>query len=132
LDVLGFAELLYRDGYSQQLKLYMDTINEVIRPTHVKVECVVFSDSIVLTASGDTERAFRGLIKACSAAFHELVMCDMPVRGAVAFGATGGKRPQVASSLLVALSSRHIVSSEHRSGLVLSFAHPSCTSRTTS
>jgi hypothetical protein len=47
---------------------------------------VVFSDSIVLTASGDTERAFRGLIKACSVAFHELVMCDMPVRGAVAFG----------------------------------------------
>ncbi len=86
LDVLGFADLLYRDGYSQQLKLYMDTVNEVIRPAHVKVECVVFSDSIVLTASGDTDKAFLGLIKACSAAFHELVMCEMPVRGAVAFG----------------------------------------------
>ncbi|HYU26816.1 MAG TPA: hypothetical protein VEO74_16510, partial [Thermoanaerobaculia bacterium] len=59
----------------------------LIRPTHVKVECVVFSDSIVLTSSGNTEESFRRLIIACSATFHELIiMCDMPVRGAVAFG----------------------------------------------
>jgi len=86
LDVLGFAELLHRESYSQKLKTYIDTINEVIRPSHVKVECVVFSDSVVLTSSGDTEESFNGLITACSATFYELVMCDMPVRGAIAFG----------------------------------------------
>lgn len=86
LDVLGFSELLYREGYAQKLKLYLDTINEVIRPAHVKVECVVFSDSIVLTSTGNTDESFRGLITACSATFHELLQCAMPVRGAVAFG----------------------------------------------
>jgi hypothetical protein len=86
LDVLGFAELLYRERYAQRLRVYLATINEVIRPAHVKIECVVFSDSIVLTSSGQTEESFRGLITACSATFHELVMCDMPVRGAIAFG----------------------------------------------
>jgi hypothetical protein len=86
LDVLGFAELLYREGYSQKLSTYLETINEVIRPVHVKVECVIFSDSIVLTSSGDTDDSFNGLITACSATFYELVMCEMPVRGAIAYG----------------------------------------------
>jgi hypothetical protein len=86
LDVLGFADLLYRDGYSEQLKLYLATVNDVIRPSHVKVDCVVFSDSIVLTSSGETRRSFIGLIKACSEALYELLLCGMPVRGAVSFG----------------------------------------------
>lgn len=86
LDVLGFSELLYRDGYSQKLRQYLDCINDVVRPSHVKAECVVFSDSVVLTSPGETAEAFSGLIKACSAAFNALVMCEIPVRGAIAFG----------------------------------------------
>lgn len=86
LDVLGFSELLYREGYAQKLQLYLDTINDVIRPTHVKVECVVFSDSIVLTSTGGSDDSFRGLVSACSATIYELLRCGMPVRGAVAFG----------------------------------------------
>jgi len=86
LDVLGFAELLYRDGYSNQLRQYLDCVNAVVRPSHVKAECVVFSDSVVLTSPGDTDEAFAGLIKTCSAAFYALATCEIPVRGAIAFG----------------------------------------------
>src|SRR5688572_15861488 len=86
LDVLGFAELLYRDGYSQKLKAYLDTIDQIVRPASVNAECVLFSDSIVLTSAGDDDKAFRGLVKACAAAFHALIMDELPVRGALAFG----------------------------------------------
>jgi hypothetical protein len=110
LDVLGFSELLYRDGYAEKLRLYLDTINELIRPAHVKVECVVFSDSILLTCPGNAEQSFRGLIMACSATFHELVlMCEMPVRGAVAYG----RYWREASGGSVFLAGRPIVEAYH-------------------
>jgi hypothetical protein len=85
LDVLGFSDLLYRDGYSQQLKNYMTCVNDVIRPT-TKTECVVFSDTIVLTSPGSDDDALQALIEACSAAFYALLKNDIPIRGAVAFG----------------------------------------------
>lgn len=86
LDVLGFSEMLQRDGYSQQLKNYLTCVNDVIRPANVRAECVVFSDSIVLTSPGDDDEAFKNLIKTCSAAFRALLKNEIPVRGAIAFG----------------------------------------------
>jgi hypothetical protein len=84
LDVLGFSELLYRDGYAQQLRQYLDCVNSVVSPTDI--EAVLFSDSVVLTSPGETSDAFRLLVVTSSAVFHGLLRCGMPVRGAVAFG----------------------------------------------
>jgi hypothetical protein len=84
LDVLGFSELLYRDGYANQLKSYLESIKEVVNKTGV--EAVLFSDSVVLTSTDDSDEAFQRLIRTCSAAFYSLIQCGMPVRGAVAFG----------------------------------------------
>lgn len=92
LDVLGFADLLQRDGYSHELKNYLTCVNEVIRPAKGKAECVVFSDSIVLTSpeepdsDDDGEDVFADMIRTCSAAFRALLKNGIPVRGAVAFG----------------------------------------------
>jgi hypothetical protein len=86
LDVLGFAELLQRDGYADRLVSYLATIDTIVRPANVKAEVIVFSDSVVLTSPGDTAEAFAGIITASAAAFHAMVLSDMPVRGAVAFG----------------------------------------------
>jgi hypothetical protein len=86
LDVLGFSELLQREGYSEKLKRYLDCVHDVIRPAAVKAECVVFSDSIVLTSPGADDEAFETAIRTCSAAFRALLKNDIPVRGAVAFG----------------------------------------------
>jgi hypothetical protein len=86
LDVLGFSELLQREGYAEQLKRYLDCVNDVIRPASVKAECVVFSDSIVLTSPGNNDAAFETAIRTCSAAFRALLKNEIPVRGAIAFG----------------------------------------------
>ena len=86
LDVLGFSELLQRESYSEQLKSYLDCVNDVIRPANVKAECVVFSDSIVLTSPGNDDAAFETVIRTCSAAFRALLKNEIPVRGAIAFG----------------------------------------------
>jgi hypothetical protein len=86
LDVLGFSDMLQRDGYEQELRNYITCINDVIRPASVNTECVVFSDSIVLTSPGTDEDAFRNVVHAGSAAFSALLKNRIPVRGAVAFG----------------------------------------------
>src|ERR1043166_822926 len=86
LDVLGFSDMLQRDGYSTVLMNYMTCVNEVIRPAHTDVECVVFSDSIVLTSKGVNDAAFENIVRACSAAFYALLKNEIPVRGAIAFG----------------------------------------------
>ena len=91
LDVLGFSDLLQRDGYAQQLQNYMTCVNDVIRPATGRAKCVVFSDSIVLTSpegSGkeDGDEVFDDMIRTCSAAFRALLKNGIPVRGAVAFG----------------------------------------------
>ena len=78
--------MLQRDGYSKVLLKYLTCVNDVIRPANAHVECVLFSDSIVLTSKGDDDKAFENIIKACSAAFFALFKNEIPVRGAIAFG----------------------------------------------
>ena len=79
LDVLGFSELLQREGYATQLKVYLKCINDVIRPANKEVECVVFSDSIVLTSAGDDDDSFKRLVWACSAAFSALLKNEIRI-----------------------------------------------------
>ena len=86
LDVLGFSELLYRDGYARKLSTYIDTINDVIPSSSDGPRCVVFSDSVVITAPGEDDEAFDSVVSVTSAVFYALLMVGIPVRGAIAFG----------------------------------------------
>src|SRR5579864_2281965 len=94
LDVLGFSELLNRDGYAAELQTYLDCVNEVIRPGTVDTECVVFSDSIVLTSPGDDDAGFEKLILTCSDVFRALLVNDIAIRGAVAYGSYWREAPR--------------------------------------
>jgi hypothetical protein len=87
LDVLGFGEILYRSHYQRVLQNYLDTINKVISG-RTSSECVVFSDSIVLTSPThlDGPNGFEALIITCSAVFRALLVAGFPVRGAIAYG----------------------------------------------
>src|ERR1041384_2915036 len=64
------------------------------------VDYIVFSDSIVITAIGETEQAFISVARSCSQLMHALLNQGIPIRGAIAYGAFF--RSAVAKSAFVA------------------------------
>lgn len=84
LDVLGFSDLVMLDRTGERMSQYLDLITQTTRESGVK--SVVFSDSIVLTSSGDDEHALLDLIRASSQLLGRCLLADIPLRGAIAFG----------------------------------------------
>ena len=95
LDVLGFSDMLYRDTYLKELEEYIGCMDGLLREImnsggeSSPVECLLFSDSIVLTSRSVAEEdglSFGRIVQACSAAQHVLIARGVPVRGVIAYG----------------------------------------------
>lgn len=84
LDVLGFRELVRSDHTGERIRHYLESLSASTK--HSGVKSVVFSDSIVLTAEGDGHKAFLDIAGACSRLMGDLLLKDIPLRGAIAFG----------------------------------------------
>ncbi len=97
LDVLGFSALV-RDAGEAGIQRYLGCLQRATQPTNVNY--VVFSDSIVLSAKGDTPESFMAVAGACSQLFSDLLSQDIALRGAIAFG--GFVREAFAESVFVA------------------------------
>src|SRR5215470_15169194 len=84
LDVLGFKELVTRDEH----RAYMELVAELIegRQRDEPLQYVLFSDTVVINTTKDGEAILWELSRACSALFAALLLKDIPVRGAVAYG----------------------------------------------
>jgi hypothetical protein len=83
LDVLGFSALV-RDSGEAGIQRYLNCLQNVTEHTDVKY--VVFSDSIVLSAKGDSPDSFIAVAGACSRLLYDLLNVDIKLRGAIAFG----------------------------------------------
>jgi hypothetical protein len=83
LDVLGFTNLIGGENADQRVQAYLDCLKTATEGT--EVDFVVFSDSIVLTATDEPDALFK-VAGACSRLMHDLILQDIPVRGAIARG----------------------------------------------
>lgn len=83
LDVLGFTSLVLRGGDGRDLAGYVRAVKA--RAQAEGVECVLFSDSIVLTVPGG-HLALPQIARACSFIFGELLELGVPIRGAISHG----------------------------------------------
>ena len=88
LDVLGFSDLLARDGEGDHLEKYLAHLGVALNDTVVgpPVDSVVFSDSIVLTTKDNSEAELHALLLRCSRAFGLLLQNGIALRGAIAHG----------------------------------------------
>jgi hypothetical protein len=88
LDVLGFSSLVSGDGVFGRLQEYQQYLQEALMEHggDPKVESVVFSDSIVLTTTNDSEDSLQALILRCSRVFGLMLQREIPLRGAIAHG----------------------------------------------
>ena len=98
LDVLGFSALVGEDTTGNKIRRYVACLENVTHQATVKY--VVFSDSIVLTASDEGAEAFIAVAGACSRLQWELLNEGIALRGAIAFG--NFLRSAVAESVFVA------------------------------
>lgn len=83
LDVLGFSALV-RDSGEGGIQRYLNCLQNATE--HTNVNYVVFSDSIVLSAKGDSPDSFIAVAGACSRLLYDLLNVDIALRGAIAFG----------------------------------------------
>jgi hypothetical protein len=84
LDVLGFRELVSRTDKEALLRTYIGIVRRVLhRPN---IEFVLFSDTIVINTSGESEHALANIVLACSNLLYELSLTNIAVRGAVSYG----------------------------------------------
>ncbi len=83
LDVLGFSALV-RDSGEPGIQRYLNCLQNATERTDVKY--VVFSDSIVLSAKGDSPDSLIAVAGACSRLLYDFFNVDIKLRGAIAFG----------------------------------------------
>lgn len=83
-DVLGFSDRVFRNG-TDGLDSYIDPVVE-IAGTLSELGLILFSDTVVLFTSDDTDGAFDAIIKASSQLLHAFIFRGVPVRGAIAHG----------------------------------------------
>src|ERR1700687_792552 len=84
LDVLGFSALITSDTSNDRAHRYLDSLREVTESTPVNY--VVFSYSIILTLEDDQAEAWATIAAACSQVAYQLLMQDIPTRGAISYG----------------------------------------------
>jgi hypothetical protein len=84
LDVLGFEQLVARESYVEELERYTDTIRRA--SDNSALEFVLFSDTIVITTFATDEGSLKNLVRSCSRLFGELLVEEIPLRGAIAKG----------------------------------------------
>jgi len=84
LDVLGFSMLVADGGEGSRLDIYLKCITSTLagRP----IDYVVFSDSIVLTTSDDSDQSLAVLIACCSVLFGRMLQNEIALRGAISYG----------------------------------------------
>jgi hypothetical protein len=87
LDVLGFKSIITGDSVDENLKEYLQALEEVTKASDADaaVNYVVFSDSIVLT-TGDSVDSFKSILIACSRLLGIMLEKEIPLRGAVTYG----------------------------------------------
>jgi hypothetical protein len=98
LDVLGFSALIGADPSGDRVRRYIECLENATEDT--EVDFVVFSDSIVLTAKGDSPQSLIAVSGACSRLMAHLLNEGIPLRGAIAFG--DFVRSRIAESVFVA------------------------------
>src|SRR5208337_4329985 len=84
LDVLGFSNLISGSMSSEKIDSYLACVKDSIAGS--KVEYVVFSDSIMLTAEGFNNDSFITIAGVCSKLFGSLLQNEIAIRGAISFG----------------------------------------------
>jgi hypothetical protein len=84
LDVLGFSALIAGDLTGEKVRRYLDCFQSAT--LEGKVDYVVFSDSIVLSAKGDSPESLIAIAATCSQLLVNLLGEGIPLRGAIAFG----------------------------------------------
>ena len=100
LDVLGFKELVARDYVGQTqgaaLQAYTNTVREALASKPVSsllmtdsgedVEYVIFSDSIIINSTTDSDLGLLATVRASSRIFGRLLRAGVPIRGAISHG----------------------------------------------
>src|SRR5258708_17948472 len=84
LDVLGFADLAAGDHTGGRMNRYLESVRETME--RQEIDCVVFSDSIVLNAKGEGPEPLAAVAEACSRLLRALLGDGIALRGAIAFG----------------------------------------------
>jgi hypothetical protein len=98
LDVLGFSALVSADLTGEKVRRYLDCLQGA--SVERRVDYVVFSDSIVLSAKGDSPDSLLAVAGTCSRLLVDLLNEGIPLRGAIAFG--GFVREAFGESVFVA------------------------------
>ena len=83
LDVLGFSNLVLDSG-EEGIQRYLACLQNATG--HTEVNFVVFSDSIVLSAKGDSPDSFIAVAGACSRLLNDLLRVGIALRGAISYG----------------------------------------------
>ena len=84
LDILGFSSLIASGSGGERVAAYLGCLQQMKRET--SVDFVAFSDSIVLTVTGDDPDALLKIMKACSRLMYSLILESIPLRGAISWG----------------------------------------------
>ncbi len=85
VDILGFSDRVARDAELGGLDRYIDTVLSVIN-AYGQLRVILFSDTVVIYSLGDSEDDYAAVTKALSRLSHQLLMQEVPLRGALAFG----------------------------------------------
>jgi len=93
LDVLGFSELIARESRKRELEQYFRAIDQATNKIE-RLEYVLFSDTIVVSAPSGSCEDLLAILKACSYAMHYLLKEGLAVRGAVSYGSYYRSRSQ--------------------------------------
>ena len=101
LDVLGFKEIIKEKDNLNKLKIYFKEIKEIIeylKKSSIDIECIVISDSIIITVPFDETNNFKRLNVLCDQIMflqYHLIKNDIWIRGAISFGDTYCKDNQI-------------------------------------
>ncbi len=98
LDVLGFSALVGGDLTGEKVRRYLDCLQGA--SVERRVDYVVFSDSIVLSAKGDSTESLLAVAGTCSRLLVDMLNEGIPLRGAIAFG--GFVREAIGESVFLA------------------------------
>jgi hypothetical protein len=86
LDVLGFSDLMTRQSPEESgtLGVYVEAVERGCKGT----EALMFSDTILLTRAlgSDPDADLLAIFRACASLMGWLLIANVPVRGAIAFG----------------------------------------------
>jgi hypothetical protein len=90
IDVLGFSQLVRGERAADRLASYREGLEGALAPEPEEgipvVEYVVFSDTIVVTTSDDSEPSLQALLRRSSTLFGIMLEKDIALRGAIACG----------------------------------------------